>query len=83
MYCYNIMWCLPCLGSKQIKNLHVLYFSIFINYVHVIMNLFVHVCVCFFFALCRIGAIFFMVMNQIFSNMNAVDLFIRQKALFM
>ncbi|XP_019854880.1 PREDICTED: ATP-binding cassette sub-family G member 2-like [Amphimedon queenslandica] len=30
----------------------------------------------------RIGAIFFMVMNQIFSNMNAVDIFIRQKALF-
>ena len=57
---------------------------LFINYVHVLMNLFVHVCVCIlFFALCRIGAIFFMVMNQIFSNMNAVDLFIRQKALFM
>ena len=31
----------------------------------------------------RIGAIFFMIMNQIFGNMNAVELFITQKPLFM
>lgn len=33
--------------------------------------------------LVRSGAFFFMIMNQVFSNMSAVDLFIRRKALFM
>ena len=33
--------------------------------------------------LSRIGAFFFMCLNQVFSNMSAVDLFIRKKALFM
>ena len=31
----------------------------------------------------RVGVIFFLVMNQIFGNMSAVDLFVRQKSLFM
>ncbi len=31
----------------------------------------------------RIGALFFIVMNQVFGNLSAVDVFIRQKALFM
>ena len=30
----------------------------------------------------RLGAIFFIVMNQVFSNLSAVDVFIKQKALF-
>lgn len=31
----------------------------------------------------RIGAFFFIVLNQIFGNLSAVDVFIKQKALFM
>ena len=31
----------------------------------------------------RVGALFFIVMNQVFGNLSAIDLFIRQKALFM
>ena len=32
---------------------------------------------------CRVGAIFFIVLNQVFGNLSAVDLFVQQKALFM
>ena len=37
------------------------------------------------FSIClfRIGVIFFIVMNQIFGNLSAIDLFIRQKHIFM
>ena len=31
----------------------------------------------------RLGALFFMIMNQVLINLAAVDLFIRDKALFM
>ncbi len=31
----------------------------------------------------RIGAIFFIIMNQVFSNLSAIEVFIKQKALFM
>ena len=31
----------------------------------------------------RVGAIFFIVMNQVFGNLSAIDLFIKQRALFM
>ena len=64
-----------------------LYMYMYIYFISIInLSVLAHNNVCFlnsFFALCRVGAIFFTVMNQIFSNMNAVDLFIRQKALFM
>ena len=36
-----------------------------------------------FFYCCRVGVIFFIVMNQIFGNLSAVDLFVAQKSLFM
>ena len=35
------------------------------------------------FLILRSGAFIFMIMNQVFANMSAVDLFIRRKALFM
>ena len=31
----------------------------------------------------RLGALFFIIMNQVFGNLSAVDLFIKEKALFM
>ena len=31
----------------------------------------------------RIGALFFIVLNTVFSNLSAVDVFIKQKAIFM
>jgi len=31
----------------------------------------------------RLGAIFFIVINTVFGNLSAVDVFIRQKAIFM
>ncbi len=31
----------------------------------------------------RVGAIFFLIMNQVFGNLSAIDLFVKQKALFM
>jgi len=31
----------------------------------------------------RLGAFFFIVMNYVFSNMAAVDIFIRERSLFM
>jgi len=31
----------------------------------------------------RVGAFFFIVMNYVFSNMSAVDIFIKERAVFM
>ena len=31
----------------------------------------------------RVGAIFFIIMNQVFGNLSATELFIKQRALFM
>ena len=31
----------------------------------------------------RVGAFFFIVMNQVFGNMSAVELFIKERAIFM
>ena len=31
----------------------------------------------------RLGALFFIVLNQAFGNISAIDLFIKEKALFM
>ena len=31
----------------------------------------------------RVGAMFFIVMNQVFSNLSAIDIFIKQRALFL
>ena len=31
----------------------------------------------------RLGALFFIIMNQVFGNLSAIDLFIKDKALFM
>ena len=34
------------------------------------------------FVFCRVGAFFFIVMNFVFGNMAAVDLFIKERVLF-
>ena len=31
---------------------------------------------------CRLGALFFIIMNQVFGNLSAINLFIKEKALF-
>ena len=36
----------------------------------------------YFFLIYRLGALFFMIMNQVLINLAAVDLFIKDKALF-
>lgn len=30
----------------------------------------------------RVGAVFFMIMNQVFTNLSAIDLFVRQRKVF-
>jgi len=39
--------------------------------------------VCCLWMTCRVGAFFFIVMNYVFSNMSAVDIFIKERAVFM
>ena len=56
----------------------ILYVSVF-SYCYQSFSIF-EILYLFFF---RIGVIFFIVMNQIFGNLSAIDLFIRQKHIFM